>query len=217
MGGTGICQTLIMANPQIITSIEELESIYSTVNPSSLTKEMAVITPEYQELIEASPFVSVATIGPGGMDCSPRGDHPQVVHVVNQNTLHLPDRRGNNRIDSLRNIVNDGRIALMFLIPGITECMRVNGRAVLRSDPDILAQYGVGDKLPATVIEITVEAAYFQCARAVKRADLWNPAAQIGRGSVPTPGEIMTSITSGAFDGQAYDDALQERQAATMY
>lgn len=206
-----------MADPQTVTSIQQLESIYTAVNPSSLTKETVVVTPEYQKLIEASPFVSVATIGPEGMDCSPRGDRPQVVYVVDEHTLHLPDRRGNNRIDTLRNIVSDGRIALMFLIPGITECMRVNGRAVLRHDPEALAMYAVGGKLPATVIEITVEVAYFQCARAVKRADLWNSDVQIDRGSIPTAGQIMTAITSGQFDGQAYDDALQERQAATMY
>ncbi len=206
-----------MATKQTVTSISQLESIYDAINPSSLTKETTVITPEYQKLIEASPFVSVATIGPEGMDCSPRGDRPQVVHVVDENTLHLPDRRGNNRIDTLRNIVSDGRIALMFLIPGITECMRINGRAVLRHDPEALAMYAVGDKLPATVIEITVEAAYFQCARAVKRADLWNHEVQVDRGSIPSPGQIMTAITSGEFDGQAYDDALQDRQAATMY
>ncbi len=206
-----------MAPRQTITSISQLESIYNTVNPASLTKETAVITPEYQKLIEASPFVSVATIGPEGMDCSPRGDRPQVVHVVDERTLHLPDRRGNNRIDTLRNIVTDGRIALMFLIPGITECMRVNGHAVLSHDQDVLVRYGVGDKLPATVVEITVEAAYFQCARAVKRSDLWNPDVQIDRASIPSPGQIMTAITAGGFDGQAYDEALQERQAATLY
>ncbi len=210
-------QTGLMATTQTVTSIEQLESIYSTLNPASLTKETTVITPEYQKLIEASPFVSVATVGPDGMDCSPRGDRPQVVYVVDEHTLHLPDRRGNNRIDTLRNIVSDGRIALMFLIPGITECMRINGRAVLRHDPETLALYAFGDKLPATVVEITVEAAYFQCARAVKRADLWNPEVQVDRASVPSPGQIMTAITSGEFDGQAYDDALQDRQAATMY
>ena len=205
------------SSPTVVTSIDALETLYPQVNPNSLTKETSVILPEYRTLIEASPFVSLATVGPAGMDCSPRGDRPQAVHVVDETTLHLPDRRGNNRMDSLRNIVEDGRVALLWLIPGITECMRVNGRAVLRADDAARELYPMRGALPATVIEITVEAVYFQCARAVKRADLWNPAVQVERDSLPTPGQIMTSITSGAFDGQAYDDALQQRQAETLY
>ena len=203
--------------PEIVTSIDQLEAIYPPVNPNALTKESPIILPQYRTLIEASPFVSLATIGPGGMDCSPRGDRPQAVHVIDDKTLHLPDRRGNNRMDSLRNIVADGRVALLWLIPGITECMRVNGTAVLRSDDSVRAKYEVEGKLPATIIEITVDAVYFQCARAVKRAKLWDPKVQVERNSLPTPGQIMTTITDGSFDGQAYDDALQERQATTLY
>ena len=200
-----------------VTSIDELESLYPTVNPNSLTKESPVLLPEYRALIEASPFVSLATIGPSGMDCSPRGDRPNAVHVVDEKTLHLPDRRGNNRMDSLRNIVEDGRVALLWLIPGITECMRVNGTAVLRNDDAARELYPMRGVLPATVIEITVDTVYFQCARAVKRAELWNPEVQVNRDSLPTPGQIMTAITNGEFDGQAYDDALQDRQAKTLY
>ena len=200
-----------------VSSIEHLESLYPQVNPNSLTKESPVLLPEYRTLIEASPFVSLATIGPSGMDCSPRGDRPQAVYVVDEKTLHLPDRRGNNRMDSLRNIVEDGRVALLWLTPGITECMRVNGHAVLRCDDQARELYPMRGVLPATVIEITIDTVYFQCARAVKRADLWNPDVQVDRDSLPTPGQIMTAITSGEFDGQAYDDALQQRQADTLY
>ena len=203
--------------PEIVTSIDQLEALYPPVNPNSLTKESPIILPQYRTLIEASPFVSLATVGPGGMDCSPRGDRPQAVYVVDNKTLHLPDRRGNNRMDSLRNIVTDGRVALLWLIPGITECMRVNGKAILRSDESVRAQYVVDGKLPTTVIEVTVDAVYFQCARAVKRAKLWDADVQVERSSLPTPGQIMTAITDGTFDGQAYDDALQERQAKTLY
>ena len=206
-----------MSAPRHVTSIAQLESLYPQVNPASLTKETAVITMEYRRLIEAAPFFALATIGPGGMDCSPRGDRPQAIFVVDEHTLHLPDRRGNNRLDSLRNIVEDGRVAILLLIPGVTECMRVNGRAQLLQDPEALTPYAANGILPATVIELHVESVYFQCARAVKRADLWNPDLRVDRSSLPTPGGIMSAITKGAFDGQAYDDALQERQAKTLY
>lgn len=204
----------------IVASLAELEAIYGEVNPNSLTKEVPVITAEYRALIEASPFVSLATVGSGdagGMDCSPRGDKGSVVTVVDERTLHLPDRRGNNRIDSLRNIVEDGRVALLFLLPGITECVRVNGTAVLRSDEAIRTIYAVDDKLPATVIEITAQTIYFQCARAVKRSAIWDPTTHLDRNDLPTPGKIMTAITEGGFDGATYDDELDARQAATLY
>ena len=202
---------------QTVTSIEQLETLYTQVNPNSLAKESPVILAEYRTLIEASPFVALATVGQSGMDCSPRGDRPQAVHVVDETTLHLPDRRGNNRMDSLRNIVEDGRVALLWLTPGITECMRVNGRAVLRCDDAVRELYPMQNKLPATVIEVTVESVYFQCARAVKRAELWNPDVQVSRDSLPSPGEIMAAITDGEFDGQTYDNELEDRQAETLY
>ena len=212
-----VCDYWVVTAQQTVSSIEQLEALYPQVNPNSLAKESRVILPQYRTLIEASPFVALATVGPGGMDCSPRGDRPYAVHVVDETTLHLPDRRGNNRMDSLRNIVEDGRVALLWLTPGITECMRVNGQAVLRCDDEIRGLYPMRGNLPATVIEVTVESVYFQCARAVKRAELWNPHVQVSRDSLPTPGEIMTAITNGEFDGQAYDDELQDRQAKTLY
>ncbi len=200
-----------------ITSVEQLEAIYDKPRPASLDKEASIITDEYRQLIEASPFMALATVGPGGMDCSPRGDKPAVVHVVDESTLHLPDRRGNNRLDSLRNIVADGRVALLFLIPGVAECLRVNGSAVLRIDPDLLNSYAVDGKPPASVVEITPHVVYFQCARAIKRSELWNPAQHRERGDLPSPGQIVSVLTDGAFDGESYDAALQERQAKTLY
>lgn len=201
----------------MIKTIEELESIYGAVNPNALTKQTSVVTAEYRQLIEASPFVALATIGPSGMDCSPRGDLPGVVRVIDQTTMQLPDRRGNRRIDSLRNIVQDGRVALLFLIPGIVECMRVNGTAVLRTDAELLNSYSVGGNAPASVVEITVADVYFQCARAIKRSQLWDPGVQVDRETLPTPGQIMTAITNGDFDGRTYEAELQPRQAKTLY
>jgi len=203
--------------PAFVSSVQQLESLYSTANPNAVTKESPVIVPQYRALIEASPFVSLATVGPAGLDCSPRGDRPHAVHVVDDKTLHLPDRRGNNRMDSLRNIVEDGRVALLWLTPGIAECMRANGTATLRVDSAVRELYPMHGKLPASVIEVTVDSVYFQCARAVKRAELWNPAVQVARETLPTPGEIMTAITQGSFDGRAYEADLQERQANSLY
>lgn len=159
----------------IIRTIEELEAIYSKPLEPSIVKEVGRITPHYRTLIEASPFAVLATAGPEGLDCSPRGDHPGFVRVVDDKTLMMPDRRGNNRLDSLRNIVRDPRIALLFMIPGSGTTLRVNGRAHLTTDADVLASFAMEKQLPRTVVIIEVDAVYFQCARAIVRSELWNP------------------------------------------
>src|SRR6185369_15853350 len=157
---------------------------------ASTVKEVDWITPHYRAFIEASPFVSLATSGPEGLDCSPRGDRPGFVRVADERTLLLPDRRGNNRIDSLRNVVRDPRVALLFLIPGIGNTLRVNGDATVSIDPDLLASFAVEDKAPRSVLVIAVRAVYFQCARALVRSRLWDPAARVDPKSLPSAGEI---------------------------
>src|SRR5262245_30087377 len=159
-----------------ISTIAQLESIYGVPGETSLVKETDRLTPHYRALIEASPFAILATSGPEGLDCSPRGDRPGFVRVRDERTLLLPDRRGNNRVDSLRNIVRDPRVALLFLIPGSGTTLRVNGRAHLIDDADVRASFAIDDKPPRTVIVIKIDAIYFQCARAIVRSDLWNPA-----------------------------------------
>src|SRR5512147_1284576 len=129
--------------------------------------------------MDKSPFAALATSGPEGLDCSPRGDLPGFVRIHDEKTLAMPDRRGNNRIDSLRNIVRDPRVALLFLIPGSGTTFRVNGRAVVSTDPELLASFAVEDHAPRSVIVVTVETAYFQCARAIVRSELWNPARHV--------------------------------------
>src|SRR5438270_6289329 len=154
----------------LIQSMGQLEAIYSEpLATASVLKEVDQITVEYKALIEASPFAVLATSGPEGLDCSPRGDAAGFVKVLDSRTLALPDRRGNNRIDSLRNIVRDPRVALLFLIPGSGTTFRVNGRAVISADPDLLAAFAVKGQAPRTVLLVTVETAYFQCARAIVR------------------------------------------------
>lgn len=201
-----------------ITTLADLEALYTPAPaPPSLTKEVDHITPHYRRLIEASPFVALATIGPEGLDCSPRGDRPGFVRVADERTLIIPDRRGNNRIDSLRNILCDPRAALLFLIPGSGTTFRVNGRAVVSADPDLLASLAVDGHVPRTAIVLAVEAACFQCARAVVRADLWNPERHVGPRDLPTPGEILAALSDGTVGGRAYDEAWPARAAGTMW
>ena len=202
----------------IIRSIEDLEDIYRAAPTSASTvKEVDYLTPEYRKLIEASPFVALATTGPEGLDCSPRGDAAGFVRIADDRTLIMPDRRGNNRIDSLRNIVRDPRVALLFLIPGSGTTFRVNGRAVISVDPELLQSFAVEDKAPRSAIIVTVRAAYFQCARAVLRARLWDQAAHADTSALPTPGAILESLSKADIDGTSYDAEWPGRARASMW
>ncbi|WP_457091275.1 pyridoxamine 5'-phosphate oxidase family protein [Microvirga sp. P5_D2] len=203
--------------PATISSLTELEALYDQPAEASLLKETDRIIPEYRALIEAAPFAALATRGPEGLDCSPRGDAPGFVRVQDEKTLLLPDRRGNNRIDSLRNIVRDPQVALLFLIPGIGETLRVNGRAVISVEPALLESFTVDGKAPKSVIAITVDAVFFQCARAILRSELWNPQKHVVRNTLPSAGQILAAVTANRFDGEAYDKALPERQKTTLY
>lgn len=200
----------------LITSLAELEALYGEVNATSLRKETPQLTPEYRRWIAASPFCSMATSGPGGLDCSPRGDLDHVVRVIDDTTLAIPDRRGNNRIDTLRNLVVDPRIALLFFVPGINETLRVNGRATLTRDPAMLQSFTMDGKLPMCVIVVAIDTVYFQCARALLRSHLWDPARHVDRKSLPSAGE-MTRSADATFDAVTYDAALPARQAGSLY
>lgn len=184
---------------------------------TSLAKVADHIHPLYRPYIEASPFCVLATLGPHGLDTSPRGDAPGFVRIADERTLLLPDRRGNQRIDSLRNLVHDPRCALLFLIPGIGETLRVNGRARISSNPALCTEFAVDGKLPASVLVISVASVYFQCARAIKRSGLWDPKNQVDRSTLPSPGAILECLSRQSIDGAAYDAALQPRQQATLY
>ncbi len=200
-----------------ITSLPELEALYGEVNKAALLKETDRVVPEYRAFIEAAPFAALATSGPEGLDCSPRGDGPGFIRVLDDKTLLLPDRRGNNRIDSLRNIVRDPNVALLFLIPGIGETLRVNGRAVISVEPGLLESFSVEGKLPKSVLVITVESMFFQCARAIIRSELWSPARHVPRESLPSAGQMLAALTNNEAGGEAYDKALPERQHSTLY
>ena len=195
-----------------------LRQIYSTgPGETSLAKVADHVHPLYRPWIEASPFAVLTTVGDTSLDISPRGDAPGFVTVADAHTLLLPDRRGNQRIDSLRNIARDPRVALLFLVPGVGEALRVNGTARISALPALCDRFAVDGKPPASVLVIRVQSVFFQCARAIKPSDLWNAAAQVQRDTLPTPGAILQALSKQGLDGAAYDAALQARQAATLY
>lgn len=200
----------------IITTIEELELLYGDISEASIIKVSDRLTPHYKSLIEASPFVALATNGPEGLDCSPRGDPAQVIAIRDDKTLLLPDRRGNNRMDSLRNIVRTGEVALLFLIPGSNTTVRVNGTAELSVDPALLEAHVIHGKAPRSMIVITIHEIYFQCARSLMRAKLWDPDTFVAKGDVPQPGQIMQEMKAG-FDGDTYDAEWPARAEKSMW
>jgi uncharacterized protein len=200
-----------------VATIEQLEAIYGPTNEASTVKVADRITPSYRVLIEKSPFAALATSGPEGLDCSPRGDLPGFVRIHDDKTLMMPDRRGNNRVDSLRNIVRDPRVALLFLIPGSGSTLRVNGSAQVSVEPDLLASFKVDGKAPRSVIVMTVHEIYFQCARAIVRSDLWNPDKRIDPKALPMPGRILAEMSENRIGGEEYDRAWPERARQTMW
>ena len=201
----------------IISSLEELTAFYEATNPLSIEKETSFLTTEYQAWLSQSRFFALATQGVDGLDCSPRGDKTgQAFKILDDKTLIIPDRRGNNRLDSLKNIIKDPKVALMFLIPGINEALRINGTAVITTDQDLIDNFVVNGQAPKSVIYVKIEAVYFQCARAIIRSDLWKTDNQQDLAQVPTAGKMMKSAKA-SFDAEAYDKSLPERQNTTLY
>jgi len=200
-----------------VTTLDALEALFDTPATPSIAKEVTYLHPHYRTLIAASPFVVVGTHGPDGLDVSPRGDAPGFVVAQDETTLLLPERRGNNRIDSLRNLVSDPRIALLFLIPGHGETLRVQGRASIVIEPGLLARFAVDGKAPKCILEIKVESVFFQCARAVLRSHLWDAAASLRDARLPSPGIILADLTHNSIDGEKYDAELPARQRSTLY
>ena len=206
------------SNAHLVTTMSELEALY-TEKPygPSLIKETKHITSQYRALIEAAPFMVLATNGSDGLDCSPRGDPAGFVRVRDEKTLLIPDRRGNNRIDSLRNLIGDPRVALLFLIPGVNETMRVIGRAAISTDPGLCSSFVMEGKTPRCVLVVAVERAYYQCPKALVRSKLWDPKTQVDRATLPTPGKILAEITGGKMGGAEHDRTAPERIKQTIY
>jgi uncharacterized protein len=206
-----------MRSEHLVTTMEQLEALYGETMPTAIVKEIDYINDGYRKLIEAAPFVSVATSGPEGLDCSPKGDAPGFVHILDNKTLALPDRPGNNRLDGFRNIVRDPRIALLFLIPGVSETLRVNGRAAISVDPELMQSFAVNGKLPRCVLIVHVETIYFHCAKAIVRSKLWDEATRIDRKSLPSTGAIIAELSKGKLGGDTYDREAPEKIKAMLY
>ena len=204
-------------DPHRVTDPRVLERLYGVPSPASIRKEIDYLHPHYRAFVDASPFAILATCGPGGLDASPRGDAPGFVTVQDERTLLIPDRRGNNRIDSLRNIIGDPRVALLFLVPGVGETLRINGNAHVTLDPDLLQRFAVDGKAPRSVLVVKIETVFFQCSRAVLRSNIWDPSRQIERGALPSTGDILSALTRSEIDGEKYDREWPERVKTGLY
>jgi PPOX class probable FMN-dependent enzyme len=204
-------------HPHVVQTEAELLALLGPVGEASIRKESPTLHPHYQAMVRASPFAVLATSGPGGLDASPRGDPAGFVHVHDERTLLMPERRGNNRADSLRNILADPRVGLLFLIPGVGETLRVNGRATISVEPALLDRFAMQGQRPKCVLVIAVETVFFQCARAIARSNLWQALPADAARPVPTPGAMLEALTAAAIDGAAYDRDLPERQRGTLY
>jgi PPOX class probable FMN-dependent enzyme len=212
-----------MGPEHLIRDEAMLVALYGAPSANSLRKEVARLTPAYRAIVEAAPFAALATSGPGGLDVSPRGDPGGFVHVEDERTLLLPDRRGNNRIDSLRNVLADPRVALLFLVPGVDETLRVNGRAAISIDPALCARFAVEGKPARSVLVIAIDTVYFQCSRALLRSRLWQPGTWPDRAALPSTGCLLEQASAARADGEApvdgaeYDRQLPARAAASLY
>ena len=198
-----------------ISTLDDLHSHYGHPAEAATLKVTPHLTPAYRAWLDRSRFCVLTTVGPEGTDGSPRGDEGPVVTVLDPQTLALPDWHGNNRIDSLRNILRDGRVSLMFLIPGANNALRVDGTARLTAGADLRSRFQRDGKQPRTVIVIRIAEVYSQCARALIRSALWTSGDQSQ--GLPTVGDMLREISEGGIDGKAYDADWPGRAALTMW
>lgn len=197
-----------------LKTLEELHALYGEPFTASLRKVVPRLTPSYRAWIEGSRFCVISTVGPNGTDASPRGDDGPVVRVADDRTLMMPDWRGNNRLDTLRNLIRDPRVALLFLVPGSKTTVRVNGRAFLTDEPEVLQSFEQRGKHPATVIVIEIDEIYTQCAKALMRSGLWE---RNDADTVPTVGQIMMEVTNGDYGGGDYDATYEEKATPRLW
>ena len=206
---------------QKIDSIEMLEAIYKApVGERSIWKEIDHINALYRQFIEASPFLILATHGASGVDCSPRGDPPGFVRVVAPDCIQIPDRRGNNRLDSMRNIIQHPEVGIIFLIPNVGETIRISGQAEILVDTQLCNSFMVKDKPASSVLSIKVKKVYYQCQKALARSRLWDARSYIERSELPSAGQMAKffSAQHGAeFDAETYDENYAEHMQRTIY
>ncbi|MBA3694473.1 MAG: pyridoxamine 5'-phosphate oxidase family protein [Acidobacteria bacterium] len=205
-------------NDYILHTADELEKLYGEPNELSVLKVNDFLDENSRAFIEAAPFAVLATSDrKGNLDCSPRGDRAGFVRVADEKTLLLPDRRGNNRTDSLKNIIENPQVALLFFVPNVAETFRVNGTAQISVAPDLLEQFAVEGKTPKTILIICVREAFVHCSRALVRSDLWHPEKHFSAGNVPTMGTILAAHMKGKMDANEYDRELPEGVRKTLY
>ncbi len=205
-------------DPTLIVRDEaELSEMYGPALERSVRKQLDRLDDLCRAFIAASPMVIIGTQGPAAADNSPRGDVAGFVKVADDYTLLIPDRRGNNRLDTLHNLLRNPKVGLLFLVPGVTETFRINGEAVISRDPALTDQFVMLGKPPRTVMVVTVKEAYIQCSRALVRSDLWNPAKHPLPGTVPSMGVVMAKHTCGFVDAKAFDEEAKERVPVTLY
>ena len=198
----------------LITDEQELRGIIGGPNETVLSKISDRVNELTRQFVERSPYVCVGTVSPtGSVDVSPRGGSPGFVRVLDERTLLMPDRPGNRLADTLTNLLADPRVALLFLVPGVGDTFRVNGRAVITDDAELLAPSSVDGKAPKLGLLITVDEAYTHCSKASIRSDLWNPENHIERSDLPSSGAILRSLNSPEFDADGYDRDRAERYA----
>ncbi|WP_133667018.1 pyridoxamine 5'-phosphate oxidase family protein [Paraburkholderia sp. BL10I2N1] len=201
----------------MLTTQDQLEALYGQPHERAVRKEIPYVNEDYRAFIELAPFAVLATAGPGGVDCSPRGDAPGFVRIIDERTLAIPDRIGNNRIDSMSNIIAEPNLALLFVVPGVGETLRVNGRGRISNAPSLLQSFAVDGKLPRTVLIVDVDAAYFHCSKALARSKLWDPAHHVERSRLPSAGAMHRRINGATFDADSYDRERVERMRTNLY
>lgn len=207
-----------MTDAYAIRSVDALEALYDQPSERALLKQTDRLDDASRAFVAASPFLLLATFGRKGADCSPRGDQPGFVEAADDKTLLVPDRRGNNRIDSLRNVVENPQVALLFLVPGAEQTLRVNGRGTITTAPDLLERFSVAGKLPRSVLRVVIDEIFVQCPRALLRAELWNPQKFAGQGGkVPSMGTLLAAATKGKVDATRYDTEYAPQTRKVLY
>ncbi len=200
-----------------ITDAETLRALYGSPNPRSRDKVLSHLDPHCRRFIALSPFAVLSSTGPDGLgDVTPRGGAPGFVEIADDRTLLLPDRPGNNRIDTLLNVVAHPGVGLLFLVPGVDETLRVQGTAAIDTDPALLSRFAVGERAPKTALRITVREAYLHCAKALMRSRLWDPAARVERSVLPSMAEMMKDQLGLAAKAETQDEMIA-RYEATLY
>ncbi len=202
-----------------IETKEELREFYGPANERSVKKQMAKLDEHARNFIALSPFMVISSATADGADASPKGDPPGFVKVIDEGTLLIPDRPGNNRVDTMSNIVENNHVGLLFLVPGMCETLRVNGRARITTDPEVLEPLSVKGRLPKSAMIVDVDDVYLHCGKALIRADLWNAENHIERKSFPSMGQMLSDqiAEDGYDDGEELNKGIQERYKTGLY